>query len=68
MAEPTVIQCSTACSVTVSHEITLPLLNMTLEEGAAISSAILLVWAVGWAFRTLIRTLKNTDGNQPTED
>lgn len=63
-----VIQCTSTCTVTVQHEITLPLLNITLEEGAAISSAILLVWAVGWAFRTLIRTLKNTDGNQPTED
>ena len=67
MAEQT-IQCTSACTVTVQHEITLPLLDMSPEEGAAISSAILLVWAVAWAFRALIQTIKTSDGNQPTED
>ena len=67
MAEQT-IQCTSACTVTVEHEITLPLLDLSPEEGAAISSAILLVWAVAWAFRALIQTIKTSDGNQPTED
>lgn len=67
MAEQT-IQCTSACTVTVQHEITLPLLDMSPAEGAAISSAILLVWAVAWAFRALIQTIKTSDGNQPTED
>ena len=62
------IQCAAACTVTVQHEITLPLLDLSPEEGAAISSAILLVWAVAWAFRALIQTIKTSDGNQPTED
>ena len=62
------IQCAAACTVTVQHEITLPLLDMSPAEGAAISSAILLVWAVAWAFRALIQTIKTSDGNQPTED
>ncbi|HTH09530.1 MAG TPA: hypothetical protein VMA55_08170 [Acidovorax sp.] len=62
------IQCTSACTVTVQHEITLPLLDMSPAEGAAISSAILLVWAVAWAFRALIQTIKTSDGNQPTED
>lgn len=62
------IQCNSACTVTVQHEITLPLLDMSPAEGAAISSAILLVWAVAWAFRALIQTIKTSDGNQPTED
>lgn len=61
------IQCIEACTVTVIHEISLPLLNLGLEEGAAISSAILLVWGVGWAFRALIQTLKHTDGNSTSE-
>lgn len=61
------IQCATACTVTVVHEISLPVLDLGLEEGAAISSAILLVWGVGWAFRALIQTLKNTDGNPTNE-
>jgi hypothetical protein len=67
VAEQT-IQCTSACTVTVQHEITLPLLDMSPAEGAAISSAILLVWAVAWAFRALIQTIKTSDGNQPTED
>ena len=62
------IQCTSACTVTVQHETTLPLLDMSPAEGAAISSAILLVWAVAWAFRALIQTIKTSDGNQPTED
>ncbi|CAN7258751.1 hypothetical protein LJR129_001129 [Acidovorax sp. LjRoot129] len=62
------IQCTSACTVTVQHEITLHVLNLSPAEGAAISSAVLLVWAVAWAFRTLIQTIKSTDGNQPSED
>lgn len=61
------IQCSAACTVTVQHEITLPVLDLSPAEAAQISSAILLVWAVGWAFRALIQAIRS-DGNQPTED
>lgn len=61
------IQCTEACTVTVVHEISLPLLNLGLEEGAAISGAILLIWAIGFGFRALIQTLRNTDGN-PTQE
>lgn len=68
MADPTVIECTTACTITVQHEITLPVLSLTLEDGAAISSAILLVWAVGFGFRALVQTLKTTDGNHNSED
>lgn len=62
-----IIQCTETCTVTVVHEISLPLLNLGLADGAAISSAILLVWGVGWAFRALIQTLKHTDGNSTNE-
>jgi hypothetical protein len=62
------IQCAAACTVTVQHEITLPVLDLSPQEGAVISSAILLVWAVAWAFRVLIQTIKSSDGNQPNED
>ncbi len=62
------IQCTSACTVTVQHEITLPVLNLSPAEGAAIASAILAVWAVAWAFRVLIQTIKSSDGNQPNED
>ena len=48
MADPQVIQCAAACTVTVVHS--LPLLEMTVEEGAQIAGAVLAVWAAGWAF------------------
>lgn len=62
------IQCTTACTLTVQHEITLPVLDMSPAEGAAISSAILLIWAVAWAFRALIQFIKSSDGNPTQED
>lgn len=65
MADPVVIDCPAACTVTVQHEITLPVLNLSPAEGAAIAGAVLAVWAVGWAFRMLIRAL-NIDGNSST--
>lgn len=63
-----IIQCATACTVTVQHEITLPLLDMTPAEGAQIGSAVLLVWAVAWTFRALAQLIKSSDGNQPFEE
>lgn len=68
MADPQTIQCTSACTVTVVHEISLPPLQLDAADGAAISSAILLVWGVGWGFRTLIRTLKTTDGFSTNEE
>lgn len=68
MAEPTVIDCATACTVTVVHELSLPPLQLDTAAGAAIASAILAIWAIGFGFRALIRTLKNTDGNINSEE
>jgi hypothetical protein len=68
VADPVVIDCPAACTVTVQHEITLPVLNLSPAEGAAIASAILAVWAVAWAFRMLIQTVKTSDGNPTNED
>ena len=44
-----------------------PLLALSPAEGAQISGAILLIWGVGWGFRVLVQTLRNTDGNLPSE-
>lgn len=66
MAEQ-VIQCEQACTVTVQHEITLPVLDLSPAEAAQISSAILLVWAVAWAFRVLVQSIKTSDGNPTNE-
>ena len=63
MADPIVIDCGSACTVTVVHELSLPPLQLSSAEGAIIASAILAVWAVGWGIRMLIQTLKSSDGN-----
>ena len=68
MAEPTVIDCVSACTVTVVHELSLPPLQLSADEGAVIASAILAIWAIGWGFRALIQTLKHTDGNSTSEE
>ena len=68
MADPVVIECATACTVTVVHELSLPPLQLSADEGAVIASAILAIWAIGWGFRALIQTLKHTDGNSTQEE
>ena len=64
MAEPDVVDCSTACTVTVVHELSLPPLQLGMEEGGLIAVAILGVWAVGFAFRLLIQTMRSADPPQ----
>lgn len=67
MAEQTIV-CSQACTVTVQHEITTPLLDLDTAAGASITGAVLVVWAVGFGFRALIKTLKTSDGNETERD
>lgn len=63
MADPTTIECSGACTVTVVHELSLPPLQLTSAEGAQIAGAVLAVWAVGFGIRMLAQTLRGTDGS-----
>ena len=65
MADPTVIECPSTCTVTVVHELSLPPLQLDTADGAAIAGAVLAVWVVGWAFRMLIRAL-HIDGTSST--
>jgi len=67
LADPQVITCTGECTVTVVHEIALPVFDLSPAEGAQISGAVLLVWAVGWAFRAAIKALR-TDGNSSTNE
>lgn len=67
MAEPQIISCDASCSVTVVHELALPVLDLSPADAAAISGAVLLVWVVGWAFRVLIRAL-NVDSVSTTNE
>lgn len=61
--DPVTVQCASACTVTLQLDV--PPFNLSLEEGAAISGAILLVWVVGFGIRALIRAL-NVDGDSST--
>jgi hypothetical protein len=63
----TVTTCDAACTVTMVVSITTPFFNLDEAGGAQIAGAVLAVWAIGWAFRVLIRTLKSTDGNSTSE-
>ncbi len=65
-SEGNVIQCTGTCTVTIKHEFDLPPFQLSTAEGAQIAGAVLAVWAVGWAFRALLHTLKTTDGDSST--
>ncbi len=67
MAEPTAINCSSACTVTVVHELSLPPLQLDTLGGAQIALAVLGVWAVGFGIRMLIRTMR-VDEKPPSFD
>lgn len=66
MADPVQINCGTACTVTVVHELALPPLQLDTVEGGQIAGAILAIWAIGFGARAVIRAL-NIDGNSTTE-
>lgn len=68
MAEPTVIECTSACTVTVVHEISIPPFQLDTADAGVIAAAVLAVWAVGFGFRALIQTLKQSDGTTTIEE
>ncbi|MBA2676135.1 hypothetical protein [Ramlibacter sp.] len=68
MNDPVTVTCATACTVTHVISIETPLLNLTVEEGAAIAGAVLAVWALGWAFRVFIQQIRQTGGNSSTTE
>ncbi|MBI3102757.1 MAG: hypothetical protein HYY98_14575 [Burkholderiales bacterium] len=67
MADPVTINCPSACTVTVVHELSLPPLQLSAVEGAEIAVAILAIWAIGWGFRVLVQSVKKTDGETLSE-
>ena len=66
MADPQIIQCASDCTVTVVHEFSLPVLQLSAQQGAQIAIAIVAVWVVGWALRQVIRLIRDSsnDGNK----
>ncbi|MFS2207178.1 hypothetical protein [Variovorax sp. Varisp36] len=57
MADSTVIECASACTVTVVHEFALPLLNLSVEDAVSITWHIAAVWVVAWVFRQVFRLI-----------
>ena len=64
MADPTVIECASACTVTLVHEFSIPLLELTHEQGEQIALAIMGVWAVAWGIRQVILFLRQSGANK----
>ncbi|MGE8445689.1 MAG: hypothetical protein ACN6O1_05690 [Comamonas sp.] len=60
MAEQ-VIHCPSTCTVTVVHEVALPLLNLSIDDAALLMPSITLVLCVAWGFRVLLRFINSPD-------
>lgn len=60
-ATPTQVQCSTACTVTVVHELVFPPFQLDLDEARTLFLAILAVWITGWAIRMVMKAMNTTD-------
>ncbi len=60
MADPTVVSCASACTVTVVHELSLPPLQLSAEDGLQISVAVIGCWAIGWVFRLISRQVQSS--------
>ncbi len=67
MAEQ-IIQCTQACTVTVQHQFSIPLLDIDAAGGGAIAMAIALCWAAGFAIRQIIRLLRVDEIPNPEKD
>jgi hypothetical protein len=67
MAEQ-IIQCTQACTITVQHQLSIPLLDIDAAGGGAIAMAIALCWAAGFAIRQIIRLLRVDEIPNPEKD
>lgn len=60
MAEPVIVQCSSACTVTLQLEQTGPF-NLSVADGLVLSGLVISLWVVGFIVRGLMSVLR---GNQ----
>jgi len=67
MADPTVIECASACTVTVVHDLAIPLLNLSVEDAVSITWQIAVVWAAAWCFRQVALMLKPSGVDEERE-
>lgn len=56
-----VIHCPQSCTVTVVHDVNLPLLNLSVADASALMGPITLVFCVAWGFRALLRFVNSRD-------
>jgi len=56
-----IVECMGACTVVLQHRFSVPVLDIDAAQGGAIAAARGLARAVGWGFRTLVRTIKTVD-------
>lgn len=61
MTDAQIIQCPTQCTITVVHEFNNPLLNLSLDDAAALMPSITLVFCLAWGIRTLLRFINSRD-------
>ncbi len=61
MAEAQIIHCPTQCTITLVHEFNNPLLNLSLDDAAALIPSITLVFCLAWGIRTLLRFINSRD-------
>jgi len=55
-----VIECTSACTVTVVHTFNIPLLNLDVQQGLILSAAGLSVWALAWGWNALTRPFRDS--------
>lgn len=65
--EPTVIECASACTVTLVHVISFPPFNLTLEQAGQLAGAVLAVWAVAAVYREIVRQIDRKSSTSETE-
>ena len=56
----TQVLCPSTCEVTIHHQISIPVLDLSLSEGGAIEGAVLAVWAVGFGVRAVVQVLRDS--------
>lgn len=56
----TQVLCPSTCEVTIHHQISIPVLDLSLSEGGAIAGAVLAVWAVGFGVRAVVQVLRDS--------
>lgn len=61
-----VIQCSSACTVTVRHELTIAGLDIDIPTAFQLGGAITLCWVIAYCFRVMGDSVKH-DRNEESE-